>query len=85
MRGGPQIVRAVDTVAEYIADGPVLVHCVAGKDRTGLVVALIQAALGVPRDSIIAEYALSDEPTQRRRKAMISAPLSDDPPVAPVT
>ena len=49
VRGGPQIVRAVDTVAEYIADGPVLVHCVAGKDRTGLVVALIQAALGVPR------------------------------------
>ena len=81
VRGGPQIVRAVDTVAEYIADGPVLVHCVAGKDRTGLVVALIQAALGVPRESIIAEYALSDEPTQRRRKAMISAPLSDDPPV----
>ena len=46
VRGGPQIVRAVDTVAEYIADGPVLVHCVAGKDRTGLVVALVQAALG---------------------------------------
>lgn len=81
VRGGPQIVRAVDTVAEFIADGPVLVHCVAGKDRTGLVVALIQAALGVPRDSIVAEYALSDEPTQRRRKAMISSPLSDDPPV----
>ena len=49
VRGGPQLVRAVDTVAEYIADGPVLVHCVAGKDRTGLVVALVQAALGVPR------------------------------------
>ena len=48
VRGGPQLVRAVDTVAEYIADGPVLVHCVAGKDRTGLVVALVQAALGVP-------------------------------------
>ena len=40
VRGGPQIVRAVDTVAEHIGDGPVLVHCVAGKDRTGLVVAL---------------------------------------------
>lgn len=80
-RGGSQIVRAVDTVASYIVDGPVLVHCVAGKDRTGLVVALIQAALGVPRESIIAEYALSDEPTQRRRAAMISTPLSDDPPV----
>ena len=81
VRGGPQLVRAVDTVAEYIAEGPVLVHCVAGKDRTGLVVALIQAAIGVTLESIIAEYALSDEPTQRRRKAMISSPLSGDPPV----
>ena len=61
-RGGPQLVRAVDTVAEHIAEGPVLVHCVAGKDRTGLVVALIQAAIGVTLESIIAEYALSDEP-----------------------
>jgi protein-tyrosine phosphatase len=80
-RGGPQLALAVDTVAEHIADGPVLVHCVAGKDRTGLVVALIQAAIGVTVDSIIAEYALSDVPAQRRREAMIAAPLSGDPPV----
>jgi protein-tyrosine phosphatase len=80
-RGGAQLVRAVDTVAEHIVEGPVLVHCVAGKDRTGLVVALIQAAIGVTVDSIIAEYALSDVPTQRRRDAMISRPMSGDPPV----
>jgi protein-tyrosine phosphatase len=80
-RGGAQLVRAVDTVAEHIVDGPVLVHCVAGKDRTGLVVALIQAAIGVTVDSIIAEYTLSDAPTRRRRDAMISRPMSGDPPV----
>jgi protein-tyrosine phosphatase len=80
-RGGPQLVRAVDTVAEHIVDGPVLVHCVAGKDRTGLVVALIHAAIGVTLESIITEYALSDAPTRRRRDAMISQPLSGDPPV----
>jgi protein-tyrosine phosphatase len=80
-RGGPQLARAVDAVAEHIVDGPVLVHCVAGKDRTGLVVALIQAAIGVSLDSIIAEYALSDAPTRRRRAAMITQPLSGDPPV----
>jgi protein-tyrosine phosphatase len=80
-RGGPQLVRAVDTVAQHIADGPVLVHCVAGKDRTGLVVALIQAAIGVTVDSMVAEYALSDVPSQRRRAAMIASPLSGDPPV----
>ena len=32
-----------------------LVHCVAGKDRTGLVVALIQAAIGVTLESIVEE------------------------------
>jgi hypothetical protein len=80
-RGATQVVRAVDTVAEHIAEGPVLVHCVAGKDRTGLVVALIQAAIGVTPESIIQEYALSDEPAQRRRVAMMNEPLHGDPPV----
>lgn len=38
---------------------PALVHCTAGKDRTGVIVALILAVLGVPDDVIAADYALS--------------------------
>ncbi len=38
---------------------PVLLHCSAGKDRTGVVSAIILGMLGVPDDSIIADYALS--------------------------
>lgn len=38
------------------ADGPLLVHCTAGKDRTGFVVAVLQAALGVKRDAIFDDY-----------------------------
>ena len=38
---------------------PALVHCSAGKDRTGVVVALILAVLGVPDDVIAADYELS--------------------------
>jgi protein-tyrosine phosphatase len=38
---------------------PALVHCSAGKDRTGVVVALVLAVLGVPDEVIAADYALS--------------------------
>ena len=38
---------------------PVLVYCVAGKDRTGIVAALILALLGVPDETIAADYAAS--------------------------
>jgi protein-tyrosine phosphatase len=35
---------------------PALVHCTAGKDRTGFVIAVIQSALGVSDDDIMADY-----------------------------
>jgi protein-tyrosine phosphatase len=38
---------------------PALVHCTAGKDRTGLVIAMTLAVLGVPDEVIAADYALS--------------------------
>jgi hypothetical protein len=50
----PLAVRAVRAVAQDQA--PVLVHCTAGKDRTGVVVALTLSLLGVPRQSIVADY-----------------------------
>jgi protein-tyrosine phosphatase len=37
----------------------VLIHCAAGKDRTGIVVALLLAAVGVPNETIAEDYALS--------------------------
>lgn len=45
---------------ESLASGelPALVHCTAGKDRTGFTIAMILAALGVSRDAILADYAL---------------------------
>jgi protein-tyrosine phosphatase len=55
---GGQIAAAV---AELCDDDalPALVHCSAGKDRTGVVIALILAVLGVPDELIAADYALS--------------------------
>ncbi|PNU05754.1 tyrosine-protein phosphatase [Novosphingobium guangzhouense] len=40
--------------------GPSLVNCMAGKDRTGIAVAMLHAALGVHRDDIMADYLLTN-------------------------
>ena len=39
---------------------PLLFHCTGGKDRTGAAAALILQALGVPEETVIADYGLSD-------------------------
>jgi protein tyrosine/serine phosphatase len=40
---------------------PALLHCAAGKDRTGVMVAVLLSALGVPDDAVIADYARTSE------------------------
>ena len=52
------LARAVATVADA-PPGGVLVHCYAGKDRTGLVVALLLSVAAVQAEAIAADYALS--------------------------
>lgn len=44
----------------YRSRFPSLIHCTAGKDRTGVVAALILTSIGIPHDIIIQEYLLSD-------------------------
>ena len=41
--------------------GPLLVHCAAGKDRTGVAVALLLRAAGVPRDVVAADFAATND------------------------
>jgi protein-tyrosine phosphatase len=77
-----QIGRVLDVVAANVSNGPVLVHCAFGKDRAGLITAIIHAAIGVRREDIVADYVRSDAPAHRRREVMMVEPLEDDPPVA---
>jgi len=46
-----------------LVDGelPILVSCTAGKDRTGVAIALVLYALGVHRDEIVQDYCLSEK------------------------
>ncbi len=52
--GAKGIVRVVAAVAA--ADGPVLVHCAAGKDRTGVSVALMLTLVGIEREAVVGDY-----------------------------
>jgi protein tyrosine/serine phosphatase len=52
-------------IARYLAalagsDAPSLIHCLAGKDRTGLAVALCHHLLGVHHDDMMADYMLTN-------------------------
>lgn len=42
------------------ANLPAVIHCTAGKDRTGITIALLLALLGVPDLAIIADYSLTN-------------------------
>ena len=54
------VVGAVRAIARA-EDGASVVHCAAGKDRTGVVVALCLAVAGVPHEEIVADYAMTAE------------------------
>ena len=83
----PQFAAAVAALAKGAP--PVLVHCQGGRDRTGLVAALVLRAAGVDVESIAADHALSDEswapynvswfeaatePEERARRQRVAAP-----------
>jgi protein tyrosine/serine phosphatase len=70
------VAAAVRAVAEA-PEGGVVVHCVGGKDRTGLLTALLLHLAGVPTDEIAADYALSEERLRPRHEAWFEAAETD--------
>lgn len=59
----PTFTRGIAAYFEALAeiDGPTLIHCMAGKDRTGIAVAVFHIAMGVARHDWMADYLLTNE------------------------
>ena len=86
----------IETFSAYFralgqSDRPVLIHCAAGKDRTGLLAALTHHLLGVEHDDLIEDYLLTNvavdlvgkAPWMARQLEMSTGrPVSDDAVVA---
>lgn len=58
-RYGERVARVIKAAARAEQEGGVLVHCHSGKDRTGIVTALLLSIAGVPRDVIAEDYVAS--------------------------
>lgn len=68
--GARQAVRQIITL---LGEGrPVLVHCFAGKDRTGFAVAVALEAAGVPQDEILQDYLRSNVAVGPLREAILT-------------
>lgn len=82
LRPGEGYLRIVDRFGESVAHAfallaepgalPAVFHCTAGKDRTGIIAALVLEVLGVPENVIAEDYALT-EAAQTRSMAWIEA------------
>jgi protein-tyrosine phosphatase len=66
------IVGSLRTIAN--ARGAVLVHCAAGKDRTGVVVALALDAAGVDRAAIVSDYLATEHRIDAIMARLLSSP-----------
>ncbi len=67
---GAEIRSALDVLAGPDAL-PAVFHCTAGKDRTGLLSAILLSLLGVPEETVVADYALSQEAMGRLKEKII--------------
>jgi len=75
------LVMAVDLLANALGHGPALVHCAFGKDRTGVVVALLLRMAGVTTEAVVGDYMASsacmEDCIARARRTPRYAPFAD--------
>ncbi len=62
----------------HAPEGGVVIHCVGGKDRTGLLTAFLLHLSGVDEETIAQDYALSEERLRERHEAWFEAAESEE-------
>jgi protein tyrosine/serine phosphatase len=87
VEGAPMLARLVELAALEPDASPLVFHCSAGKDRTGVAAAVLLGLLGVPADVIAADYAhsslaMADLTAWIRAKQPASADTMSDQPAA---
>jgi protein tyrosine/serine phosphatase len=60
---------------------PLIIHCTAGKDRTGVICALILSLCGVDDETVAQEYALTDLGLSAKWKEAVLEHLMANPEV----
>jgi protein tyrosine/serine phosphatase len=68
-----EVIRAMRVLADP-SSGSVIVHCAAGKDRTGVIVALALTVAGVRRADVVEDYALTGERIEAIRDRLVASP-----------
>jgi protein-tyrosine phosphatase len=70
--------QAYGQLIERLADPaslPVIIHCTAGKDRAGIGIAILLSLLGVPEETIVADYSLTNQAFERLYQEFVEADL----------
>lgn len=79
----PFVERHVDLYSRYFqalanTDGAVLIHCAAGKDRTGILAALTHHMAGVSEGDIVADFLLTNDPGRFERRVPVMVQVMKD-------
>lgn len=80
----PAGARPFATILRHLASpagppAPLLVHCTAGKDRTGVLVAVVLSLCGVGDEAVAHEYALTDLGLRERKKEFVAQLVAGPP------
>ncbi len=70
LQAGPEYFRRAFEVLADPATYPAVIHCTAGKDRTGVLTALVLDMAGVPRSLIEADFVLTNRDVDRQVERM---------------